>query len=285
MSATTQMSNPETVKANIQLVRSLSNELAGYLYTLPEDIWRDAETYASACEMWKVADVVTHLISGALMYSLSLESALQGDPSPPMGYRRQSATEDIESLISMRSTLGEDLFFEFNVTCSRLNNLLASLGPDDNETMVWHPARIIPASRLIDYRVLELAVHGWDIRYGLDRSATLSPGAVPFLKDWMWRWFRAGFQRNDAFQPPIRYRFQLTEPDRDSYDVVITGDDFRLNPSEDVQADVTFRCDEDTYILFGMGRLPFARSVRRGRLSYDGDEQVAARFTDWFKPL
>ena len=279
------MSSPEKAKENISLVRSLSNELAGYLYTLPEDIWRDAETYASACDLWKMADVVTHLVSGAILYSLSLERrTLKGEPSPPMGYRQLGTTEATEALIAMRSTLGEDLFFEFNVTCSRLNSLLTSLGPEDYEARVWHPARIIPTSRLIEYRVLELAIHGWDIRYGLDRGASLSAGAVPFLKDWMWRWFRAGFQRNDAFQNPVRYRFQLTEPDNDGYDVVIRGDDFRLNPSEDVPADVTFRCDVDTYILFGMGRLPFARSVRRGRLSFEGDEQVAAQFSDWFRP-
>ena len=64
-----------------------------------------------------------------------------------------------------------------------------------------------------------------------------------------------------------------------------TGDDFSLQPSDGADADVTFSGDTDTYILFGMGRLPFARSVRRGRLSFDGDEKLASQFMDWFGPV
>ena len=79
------MDDPERVKNQIQLVRELSNELAVFIYGLPEDVWRDAEQYGSACDQWKVADVITHLISGASTYSLSISRAMENKTAPPMG--------------------------------------------------------------------------------------------------------------------------------------------------------------------------------------------------------
>ena len=281
------MADVERVKANIQLVRELSNELAGHIHALPEDIWRNPEQYGSPCEGWKVADVITHLIDGGNTYSLSIARALKGESSAPMGHRSiNSRQEATEALISLRGSYDEDLFLEFNASCKQLNTLLVSLNPEDFETPSFHPFfGAIPVARLIEFRVLELAVHGWDIRYSLDRSATLSEKALPFLTGWMQNWFSFGFQKGDRLERPITYRFRLNEPVSESYDVVIKGDDFSIQPSDDSDADVTFSCDTDTYIVFGMGRLRFARAVRRGRLSFEGDEKLAAQFTDWFGPV
>ena len=150
---------------------------------------------------------------------------------------------------------------------------------------VWHPRSIVPMSQLIEYRALELAVHGWDIRYGLDLSATLSPRAMPFLTNWMCERFRVGFRKGDSLESPVRYRFQIGDPITSNIDVLISGDEVCVTTSDQSSADVTFRCDVETYVLFGLGRLPFARSVRRGRLEYEGDKDLASRFTSWFNPL
>ena len=273
------------VRENIQLVRELSNELAGYLHGLPEDIWRNPEQYGSPCDKWTVADVVTHIIAGALEQSLTIGRALKKNTSPPMGYMSISDQAEIDRVISLRVAYDEDLFPEFNATCKQLNTLLASLKPDDYDTLAWHPRSTIPMSQLIQYRALELAVHGWDIRYGLDLSAELSPRAIPFLTDWMPERFGVGFRKGESLESPVRYRFQIGDPTTDSYDVSISGDDICVTTSDQSDADVTFRCDAETYILFGIGRLPFARSVRRGQLVYEGDKELASQFTDWFSPL
>ena len=275
----------ERVRGHIELIRGLSNELAGYLHGLPEDIWRNPEQYGSPCDKWTVADVVTHIIAGALQQSLTIERALKQIASPPMGYRSMSDQEEVDRVVSLRVAYDEDLFPEFNATCKQLNTLLTSLKPDDYDTPVWHPRSIVPMSQLIEYRALELAVHGWDIRYGLDLSVKLSPRAIPFLTDWMCDRFRVGFRKGDALDSPVRYRFHIGDAITSDYDVVISGNDICVTTSDESDADVTFRCDEDTYILFGLGRLPFARCVRRGRLLYEGSKDLASRFTSWFSPL
>lgn len=279
------MANTEEVRERIQLVRALSNELAAYFYTLPESIWRNADDYASPCEGWKVADVVTHLILGANRFVQSIENALNGVSSAPMGFTPFIGPEALEMLVSTREAIHEDLFYDYNASCLRLNSMLVALEPEAYEREAWHPLFKTSIAHLIDLRASELAVHGWDVRYPMDRSATLSEKAVPFLKkDFLWRWLYSGFQKGEALPEPIRFRFRLTDGDADeSYDVSVSGDKFRLEPSDGSAANVTFVVDTDTYILFCMGRLSLNRSVRRGRIVLEGDADMATQFGEWFK--
>ena len=76
-------------------MRGLSNELAAFLHSLPDDIWRDADRYLSGCDKWNLADVVAHLIYGALGDTIIARRALRGDLSPPMSYRPMSGADNI----------------------------------------------------------------------------------------------------------------------------------------------------------------------------------------------
>ena len=272
-------------RARVNLVRELSNGLAAHIYTLPDDVWRNAAQYGSPCPGWKLADVITHLVVGANMLSLSIARALKGQTSPPMGYRRLDGEDSTADLVSLRETYHEDLFPEFNASCRRLSNVLVALDADGMDAPAFHPAREMSISRLIDIRTLELAVHGWDIRYALDRSTTLTPSALTFLSEWLPNWLSAAYRAGEPLDAPVTYRFALTDEGAAARDVVVRGDGFSVEDAGDGPADVTFTCDTDTYLLFCMGRLPFARSVRRGRLSFEGDEREAARFTEWFGPV
>lgn len=278
-------SNAEQVRERIQLVRDLSNELAAHLHTLPDSVWREPDVYASACEGWKIADVITHLILGANTFGLSIANAVKGITDPPMGFSRAATPEEgLARLVDTRNAIHEDLFYDFNASCKRFNTLLLGLDESAYSLPTWHPYFVISVERLIDIRASELAVHSWDIRYPIDRSAKLSARAAPFMLDFVWRWLRTGFQKSEPLPAPIRYRFALTDA-AGGYDVRVAGDNFRHTPADDSPADVTFGCDTDTYILFCMGRLPLRRSVRRGRITLAGDEALAAQFGDWFKGI
>ena len=275
------MFDTRTGLAHVQLVRELSNELAAYLHTLPDDVWRDAERYLSGYSQWKLADVVAHLNWEAHEAALSIQRGLKSDTSPPMGYKPGGGDAGIEQAVTARIAYEEDLFPEFNAGCRRLNSLLASLGPEHSDLRVWHLDSEAPISRLVEYRASELAIHGWDVRYGFDRDARLGERSREFLMDWLSGHMMSHFHRAPEITGKTRYRFQI---ESGSHDVVISADGCDVQHGEDEAADVTFACDADTYILFAIGRLPFARSVRRGRLSFEGDEAVASRFHNWFQP-
>lgn len=277
------MADPATVQQNIQTIRVLSNDLAGFLHTLPDDVWRDPDTFASACAEWKVADVVTHLIAIAGMKTLSIQSALRGSASPPMGYRRKSAEERLQEIINLREAFYEDIFYEFNASCLRLNSLLVGLEPGQYDLAAWHPARAMDVSRLIELRLMELAVHAWDIRYVFDRNSKINPVAVPFLKGWLPNWLRASFRKPADLEGSVTFRFDLNDSDSEAHDLKVRSDSFSLESADSAsEADVTVSLDSSSYILFLMGRVNLRRSVRRRQIGLEGDMEVADKFGEWF---
>ena len=69
------------VESRFELVRSESEQLKRYLYSLPPDAW----SRPGACHRWEVRDVVAHLAGGAEFYAAMISRGMQGDSSPPNG--------------------------------------------------------------------------------------------------------------------------------------------------------------------------------------------------------
>ena len=270
---------------SVVLLRELSNELASCLYTLPEDVWRNPNQYGSGCAQWKLADVVAHLVSDSMMLRLSINRALKGIITSPMGQKDIMALDSVTRVVSLRVTLDEDLFTELYTSCKQLNTLLSELDQDKFEMQVWTPQSIVPISNLVRTRILELAVHTWDIKYPLDRSVEISQKAHSFLLDFLGTWLKTYFRKRDSLQPeasPVRYQFNLSDGEKKSYQFVINSDSFSMKYGKDPQPDVTYRCDTNTYLLLALGRIPFTRSLRRGLIEFDGNEALAAAFTERF---
>ena len=273
------------VRDRIQLVRGLSNELAADLHSMPSDIWRDAERYPSGCGQWNLADVVAHLIYGALGQAIVIRRALRAELSPPMAYLPLSGADGVDHIVRLREAYGEDLIPEFNATCKELNGIFVELAQESYRLPAWSHAGESPISALIDERGVELAIHGWDIRYGIDRWARLSELATPFVKAWAEEGIGARLGSGSAPARPVTYRFLLEDAPADSRDVMISEDCARVAPPSPQDADVTFRCDANAYLLLMDRRLPFSRYVRRGRVTVAGDEMLARRFPNSFRPL
>ena len=273
------------VRDRIQLVRGLSNELAADLHSMPSDIWRDAERYPSGCEQWHLADVVAHLNYGALGQAIVVRRALRAELSHPMAYLPLCGANGVGHIVRLREAYSEDLVPEFNATCKELNGIFVELTQESFRLPAWTYTGESTISALIDQRAVELAIHGWDIRYGIDRWARLSELAVPFIKAWAEESIAARRLSGSAPAQPVTYRFLLEDAPADSRDVKISQDCLRIAPPSAGDADVTFRCDTNAYLLLMVGRLPFSRYFRRGRLAVEGDELLAKRFPDWFQPL
>jgi uncharacterized protein (TIGR03083 family) len=277
------MPDTNSVQNNIGVVRALSNEMAAFLNGLPDDVWKDADRFASGCQSWKVGDVISHLIDQANQTTLSIERAIRGSTAPPLGYKSVTVEASDQRLQELRVAFDEDMFPEFNASCLRFNQKLVSLESDHHDLEAWHPSGIRSVSRLVEYRVLELAVHGWDIKYAFDRNAPLSPTAMPFLMNFSEQWLQSAFRGAKDLDSPVRLRFDLDTAD--GYDLTIRTDGFALEPATTDKPDVLFKVTPSDYILLLMGRLPIQRSVRRGRIQLEGNDELAYKFTEWFGPV
>ena len=188
----------------VTLVRLESERLRHYLQSLPPEAWRQP----SACPLWRVDDVVTHLAGGGLSCAASIARGLQGDAAPPMGPLAAEATTDVlrfaaslarelqrdrasaagrtaahraQIVIAARQRLGDQVLATFQATRDYLQQVIERCGPADLQTPCYHRLGVMPVQTLLDLRLTELAIHSWDIRSRLESDAPLSPESVPVL--------------------------------------------------------------------------------------------------------
>lgn len=268
----------------IDLVNAEAGRLADYLAGMKTESW----SQDSACEGWKIGDVVAHLSIAASTWAGSLSRAAAGDSEPAQGQSFLGVGVRGSDIIANAATThfqekGQQLLSEFNQGYEQLGQVMSTLRPEDWEKPCFHRRGKMPVRQFVALRVQELAVHGWDIRAGLDSSTTISEEALPQMVTMVPRWLRTAFTPGLDLSTPARFRFDVTGAQRVSEDVLVNGQEFEVQASGAGQADATFRCDTSNYILLIFGRLGVEQGVSSSRLSIDGSMERAAEFSAWFK--
>ena len=126
-------------------------------------------------------------------------------------------------------------------------------------------------------------MHAWDVCSQLESDYHLSEGSVGALIDTMPRAVRRAFRPDPGLSAPIRYRFVVAIPFSVNVDILMAKEDTRIILATTGTADVTFRCDGETYVLVMYGRLSPDAAMARGRLTFEGDAGVAAEFGQRFR--
>ena len=165
-----------------------------------------------------------------------------------------------------------------------MNHLLASLSRQDWEK----PHYTALGSALLRHRpadrLLELVVHGWDIRSRREPDARLSDESVPVLVEViLGRIFRWLFHPGPRLPTLIRYRVVLTGTGASEHDIVVAGDQAKVEPAGTAVAHVIFRCDTETCVLLMLGRLPLPDALVQSRLVAEGAMEQVSAFAQWFQ--
>jgi len=157
----------------ITALRSTHDELA----TVVRELSDDELAGPSAATEWTVADVLSHLGSGAEIARATLRAALDGEPNPGQSFNL-SVWDRWNALGGREQAEG---FLASNEELTALyESLPAQTRRDLRIDMGFLPAPIDVAAAA-GLRLNELALHSWDVRAGLDETATLEPGAVAAL--------------------------------------------------------------------------------------------------------
>jgi uncharacterized protein (TIGR03083 family) len=282
------MDSPE---ATVQLVIAESERLMQYLDTLTPEAWR----MPSACDGWAVRDVVGHLIMGAELYLDVLPRGLHGDAAPSAGFP-EAGTVNAASVaalvdqvsVARQESLGDQLLATFTRTSDQLQQLFARCRPQDWETRCYHPAALLPVRTFVDMWLTELVMHGWDIRSRLTPDAHLTPESFPtFLEMFTgaFGWFRWTLAPGVRRPAAVRYRFEVTGPVPLRTDLVVDGEQARLEPVTAAQAHMTFRCATEPFILLLYGRLPLPEAVAAGHIAAAGDAELIPLFAQSFRGM
>jgi len=214
------------------------------LASLTEPLDADRLASGSYCSEWSIAQVLSHLGSGAEIFGLLLDAGLTGGEPPPREafqpiWDRWNARSAPEQAASWRRSDG--------TLVERLESL------DDQQLASMRVPMFgmeINAARLASMRLSEHSVHSWDVAVALDPAAQLAPDAVDLLAETLSLLAsRLGKPQGEQF----RLRVRTTSPQRD---LLLTVDsEVRLTEAAGQQADGELRISCEAFIRLMYGRL------------------------------
>jgi uncharacterized protein (TIGR03083 family) len=157
-------------QALIAALRNSHERLASLVHAVSEDFL----TERSYCTDWNVAQVLSHIGSGAEISLMMLESVLRGEPMdrdafPPVWDRWNAKTPAEQAA---------DCLPADDAQISRLEGLTA--GELDGISLDFFGMKL-DAAGVVRLRLSEHAVHTWDVAAAIDPVAILAPDAVALL--------------------------------------------------------------------------------------------------------
>jgi uncharacterized protein (TIGR03083 family) len=185
----------------IAALRHSHNRLASLVGAVDKDFL----TGRSYCTDWNVAQVLSHLGSGAEIALIMLESALSGEPMDRSAFAPIWDTWNAKTPAQQAA----DCLPADEAHISRLEGLTdAEL---DSISVDFFGLKL-DAAGVVRLRLSEHAVHTWDVAVAIDPEAVVAPDAVALLTDQLpWLAERTG----RPGEQPLRVRLRGSNPDSD----------------------------------------------------------------------
>lgn len=212
----------------------------------------------SYCTDWSIAQVLSHLGSGAEIFKATLDAKVAGEPPParetfpPIWDRWNAMTpeEQAEGFVSSDGLLVE--------TLENLGDRL-----DDLEFTMFGSFRV-DAAGFLGMRLSEHAVHAWDVEVSLDTSATVDPDAVALLIDRLPMMAERSGKADDAPGRPFGVTVSTTDPAR-VFEISVgdgVGMVAREKPSKGADRQEDLRLPAEAFLRLVYGRLDPAHAPR-----------------------
>ena len=157
----------------ITALRSTHDDLAALVPTLSDD----QLSGPSGASDWTVAQVLSHLGSGAEIAHAGYRAALDGTPAP-----EQDFNQGVWDRWNARSP--QDQAAQFLEHDAALLGTLEALTPEQREHLeikLGFLPEPLPLTSVVGMRLNEAAQHAWDVRVALDRAATVDPTSAEVL--------------------------------------------------------------------------------------------------------
>jgi len=200
---------------------------------------------------WTVADVLSHLGSGAEISSLLLEAGVSGRSAP--GFEEFSAVWDTWNAKPPQAQATDSLVAN-TAFLERVAGLDAQQRASFAVGMFNGRQDLLGLVRL---RLAEHAVHTWDVLVVADPSATVATDATALLLPGLHDLVSRAGQRSEV---PLRVGVRTDEPEA-AFLLEADGDGPRLTPAGDGTAGATLRLPAEAFIRLVYGRLDDAHAA------------------------
>lgn len=162
----------------LDVLRRANEGFAQRLALVGPDQW----TAPTPCTEWDVRALVNHVVGANRRYTMLLDGAIAAEVD---------ATRTADHL-------GDEPVASFVATAAELNAALRE--PGAMVRTAHHPAGERTGAQLIEMRVLDVAVHTWDLARAIGADECLDPDVIAFALN-LQDTFAAGRERG-AFAPP-----------------------------------------------------------------------------------
>ncbi len=201
----------------------------------------EQQSYASE---WSIAQVLSHLGSGAEIFGLFLESGLTGQDPPgrdtfvPVWNTWNAKDPQAQATDGLRAD---------QATLERIE----SLDPEQKAGLRLHMFGMdVDLTGIARMRLSEHAIHTWDVAVALDPSATVAPDAVGLLID------TVGQLAARSAQPDGKHRrLRVSTSDPERHFVLETGDAVSLTESDGEEGLPELRLPAEAFVRLVYGRL------------------------------
>jgi uncharacterized protein (TIGR03083 family) len=141
-----------------------------------QDLSDDALARQSFADEWSIAQVLSHLGSGAEICTMLVRRGIDGDATAPTA---DDARPVWQRWDAMSASAQRDAWSEAD---RRHRELLSSLDARQLESVeVPYFAGLLSVPTYLGYRLSEQAVHAWDIEVALDSTATITAPEIDLL--------------------------------------------------------------------------------------------------------
>jgi uncharacterized protein (TIGR03083 family) len=264
--------NAMTYEGKDTILRVVRDE-AGQMFELAEQpgAW-DAPT---ACENWRVKDVIGHIVDTTEGYFKAFDIARSGAESPAafglvgMHERAGQSAKEFGNLSQ------QEMMARARADLSQMMGILEPLTADEwTGLVVPHfymgpvPAFIYAAGQLMDY-----GVHTWDIRQGSGQAHVLSADAADLLVPFMFIIWQSTI-KPDADLSPFSVGVRVSGRNGGDTRVSIGEQGMSYEPGDVSDLPALLEFDPGSMVLTAFGR------VNGGTAS--GDQALANRFLNLF---
>lgn len=223
----------------MRAVRASHDKLSGIVADLDADGLRQQ----SFAKEWSIADVLSHLGSGAEIFLLSLTAGLTGAEPP--------TSEDFQPIwATWNARTPEEQAAQCTVANEALVSRVESLTEAEREafSVVMFGAMTMDMAGLLGMRLSEHAVHTWDVAVAGDPAARVERNAVDLMIDGLS--MIIGFTGKKTAQPEV-IAVSTTNPDRsftlDTGGVSLTPGD----PQDAAQASLVVPAEAFVRLIYG----------------------------------
>ena len=229
----------------------------------------------TACENWRVKDIIGHLIDTTEGYFAAFETARSGAEAPDAFGLPGMHERAGEQAVALGVLSQQEAMDRVRGDLDKMMGILEPLSADEwTGLMVSHfymgrvPAFIYAAGQLMDY-----GVHTWDIKQGTGRAHGISGDAADLLVPFMFIIWQSTL-RPDADLTPFTIGITVSGRNAGQYRVSIAaeGMSYEAGQVDDLPAVIDF--DAGSLVLTTFGRIN-GGTVR-------GDEELADRFLNLF---